>query len=110
MPLGTAHDASTPSCSRRRSQWSARALCCWTTKRGARSSGSAATLPDGSGVRAKSRFSSYSVSLPRDFFGGTSEDRQWIHGGSGAARDHERGDDELELPAAELGADRGRGF
>ena len=34
MPLGTAHDQSTPSCSRRRSQCRRRAWCSCTTKRG----------------------------------------------------------------------------
>src|SRR5260370_1134302 len=33
MPFGTAHDASTPSRSSRRSQWRARAWCSWTTNR-----------------------------------------------------------------------------
>src|SRR5437868_15500404 len=35
MPLGIAQEAATPSCSSRRSQCRRRALCCWTTKRGA---------------------------------------------------------------------------
>ncbi len=34
IPLGTAHEASTPSCSRRRSQCRRVAECSWTTKRG----------------------------------------------------------------------------
>src|SRR5215212_7446301 len=60
MPLGTAHDASTPSRSSRRSQCSRRAWCSWMTKR-LRSS--LPGLPAGSGVSAKSRLRLYSSSL-----------------------------------------------
>src|SRR5215208_5910089 len=60
MPLGTAHDASTPSRSSRRSQCSRRAWCSWMTKR-LRSS--LPGRPAGSGVSAKSRLRLYSSSL-----------------------------------------------
>src|SRR5437763_482489 len=57
IPRGTAHDSSTPSCSRRRSQCMLRAWCSWTTTRppGSLSSGP----PAGSGVASKSRFWRY---------------------------------------------------
>src|SRR2546421_388787 len=57
MPRGTAHDSSTPSCSRRRSQCMLRAWCSWITNRppGSPSSGP----PAGSGVASKSRFLRY---------------------------------------------------
>src|SRR5918995_186777 len=57
MPRGTAHDSSTPSCSRRRSQCRRRAWCSWITNRppGSPSSGP----PAGSGVASKSRFCRY---------------------------------------------------
>src|SRR2546421_861406 len=57
MPRGTAHDSSTPSCSRRRSQCMLRAWCSWITNRppGSASSGP----PAGSGVASKSRFWRY---------------------------------------------------
>src|SRR5918995_75857 len=57
MPRGTAHDSSTPSCSRRRSQCRRRAWCSWITNRppGSPSSGP----PVGSGVASKSRFARY---------------------------------------------------
>src|SRR5881394_2752177 len=60
MPLGIAHEAATPSCSRRRSQCSRVALCSWTTKR---PPGSPPGSPAGSLVVAKSRFARYSPSL-----------------------------------------------
>src|SRR3954462_2453228 len=115
MPFGTAHEASTPSCSRRRSQCIARARCSCTTKRGAGPAASPTTSPDGSDVRVKSRLASYSVSCSRDVpdfpvarLRGTSEHRQGVDGGAGAPRDDERRDHELELPPAEVRADRGR--
>src|SRR5690349_8269825 len=63
MPLGIAQEAATPSCSSRRSQCKRRALCSWTTKRGApffrrRRFGA------GSAVLPKSRLRSYSPSSP----------------------------------------------
>src|SRR6266496_530607 len=74
-PLGTAQDLSTPSISRRRSQWRRRAACMWTTKRprgywaaraaaagaagGAEAAG-AARAP-GSGVRSSARFARYAL-------------------------------------------------
>src|SRR3954453_17207553 len=56
-PLGIAHDASAPSCSRRRSQCRRVAWCSWMTKRGW--SAVAAGAPAGSGVASKSRFVRY---------------------------------------------------
>src|SRR5690242_6346284 len=57
IPRGTAHDSSTPSCSRRRSQCMLRAWCSWITNRppGSPPSGP----PAGSGVASKSRFWRY---------------------------------------------------
>src|SRR5215208_5722867 len=60
MPFGTAHDASTPSRSSRRSQCRRRAWCSWMTKRLPSVSPG---LPAGSGVSAKSRLRLYSSSL-----------------------------------------------
>src|SRR3989440_12225991 len=68
-PLGSAHDASTPSRSSRRSQWRRRAWCSWTTKRGAPSapggapSGPGRSSSSGSGVAEKSRLALYLSSL-----------------------------------------------
>src|SRR4051812_7688732 len=59
MPLGTAHDAATPSCSRRRSQCRRVALCSWTTNRPPAASVSPGA---GSGVAPKLRFARYSAS------------------------------------------------
>src|SRR5919109_827101 len=63
MPLGTAHDASTPLRSSRRSQCSEVAWCSWTTKRASFAVASPGS-PAGSGVREKSRFSRYVRSSP----------------------------------------------
>src|ERR1700704_4229441 len=61
-PFGTAHETSTPSRSSRKSQWSRRAWCSWTTNRGALVS-LRRTLAPGSGVRLKSLLASYSASF-----------------------------------------------
>src|SRR5918999_1934491 len=66
IPRGTAHDASVPSCSSRRSQWSRRAWCSCTTKRGSEEAAflrRAALPPAGSGVFFGSRFFLYAPSL-----------------------------------------------
>src|SRR5215217_7984641 len=60
MPLGTAHEASTPSRSSRRSQCRRRAWCSWMTKR---LSSPLCGLPAGSGVSSKPRLRLYSSSL-----------------------------------------------
>ena len=62
MPLGIAHEASTPSCSSRRSQCRRVAWCSWTTKR--RPSALAASSPIGSGVFCAERLDRYVSSLP----------------------------------------------
>src|SRR5437763_861080 len=61
IPFGIAHDASTPSCSRRRSQWRRRAWCSWTTNRPAAPLAlpSLRRAPFGSVVRRKSRLVLY---------------------------------------------------
>src|SRR5215207_2029736 len=60
-PFGTAHEARTPSTSRRRSKWRARASWRCTTKRGPPSSpAGCAGSGVGSGVAPKSRFPRYS--------------------------------------------------
>src|SRR4051794_8415468 len=61
MPFGTAHERSTPSCSRRRSQCRRVAECSWITKRG--SSEPFPLPPRGSGVSENCRFFSYSSSF-----------------------------------------------
>ena len=55
MPFGTAHDASVPSRSSRRSQCRERAWCSCTTYRGAPSPSPEAGSGGGSGVAPKSR-------------------------------------------------------
>src|SRR6059036_107710 len=70
MPLGTAHEASTPSCSSRRSQCRRVAWCSWTTNwpdaTGAGAvSPSRPASPAGSAVVAKSRLARYSASRSR---------------------------------------------
>src|SRR5256714_5384785 len=60
MPLGTAQEASAPSCSRRRSQCRRVAWCSWTTKRPA-AAGWVAPSPAGSGVVSNCRFARYSA-------------------------------------------------
>src|SRR6185312_16975267 len=55
--------AATPSCSRRRSQCNRRALCSWTTKRGAPFRLRLRPCGAGSLVRSKSRLRSYSPSV-----------------------------------------------
>src|SRR4051812_37264880 len=61
MPLGIAHEASVPSCSRRRSQCRRVAWCSWTTKRPAAAGSPSPAAPVGSLVVAKSRFARYSA-------------------------------------------------
>src|SRR2546423_5863999 len=66
IPLGTAHEARTPSCSGRRSQCRRVAWCSWTTKRPAAAGASAPSpAPAGSLVAAKSRLPRYSASRSR---------------------------------------------
>src|SRR6266550_5023614 len=62
MPLGTAHETPTPSFSSRKSQWSRRAWCSWTTNRGDRAA-FFGTRASGSGVFLKSLLASYSASF-----------------------------------------------
>ena len=56
-PLGRAHDASTPSCSNRKSQWRLEAWCSWMTKVGpvTRRDRAGRFFGTGSGVRSGSR-------------------------------------------------------
>src|SRR6266550_7522236 len=61
-PLGTAHETPTPSFSSRKSQWSRRAWCSWTTNRGDRAA-FFGTRASGSGVFLKSLLASYSASF-----------------------------------------------
>src|SRR5437763_16569347 len=65
MPLGTAHETATPSCSRRRSQCRRVALCSCTTKR---PPGVPRPPPAGSDVPPKSRLARYSASLSGVWF------------------------------------------
>ena len=62
--MGTAQDVSTPLISRRRSQWSLRAACIWTTKRppAEGSAAGAGWAAPGSGVRSRDRLARYVVS------------------------------------------------
>src|SRR6266849_6249083 len=63
-PFGTAQDLSTPSISRRRSQWSRRAACIWTTNRPPADGGGPAVAgrAPGSGVRSRDRLARYVLS------------------------------------------------
>src|SRR5437868_2193529 len=61
-PFGTAQDRSTPSISRRRSQWSRRAACIWTTNRPPAEEAAAAARAPGSGVWSRERFARYVLS------------------------------------------------
>src|SRR3954462_8559158 len=61
MPLGIAHEASVPSCSRRRSQCRRVAWGSCTTKRPAAAGSPSAAPPAGSGVSVKARFARYSA-------------------------------------------------
>src|SRR3954452_3768224 len=61
MPLGTAHEASVPSCSRRRSQCRRVAWCSCTTKRPVAAGFPSPAPPAGSGVSVKARFARYSA-------------------------------------------------
>ena len=63
IPLGTAQETPTPSCSRRRSQCRRVASCCWTTKRGAPFPPLPSFRGAGSAVLPKSRLRSYSLSF-----------------------------------------------
>src|SRR4051812_28139102 len=63
MPLGTAHEASAPACSRRRSQCRRVAWCSWTTKRPAAAGSPPAAWPAGSFVLAKSRLAREAASF-----------------------------------------------
>src|SRR5437879_5274954 len=58
-PFGTAQDLSTPSISRRRSQWSRRAACIWTTKSPPADAPGVAGRAPGSGVRSRDRLARY---------------------------------------------------
>src|SRR5438270_278964 len=61
-PFGTAQDRSTPSISRRRSQWSRRAACIWTTNRPPAEEAVGAARAPGSGVWSRERFARYVLS------------------------------------------------
>src|SRR5690242_13928133 len=97
MPLGIAQEAATPSCSSRRSQCRRRALCSWTTKRGAPFF-LRRFFAAGSGVLLKSRLRSYSSGTPITSHTAAEVLRPL---GVEAAAEGERGRGELLLAAAD---------